>query len=177
MATGAFSEMLLSYDPAATGDLVRRRGRAVRSRAISLGITVALLVLLWFWQQDLVRGPGAITLYAVVLGISLAWLVVSIVLWLRVRKEMTRLGTGTAVRVGPWGIELAGLALPWAEVATLAARNGGLGRGPQVRLTAVDGRTSELSLDHVSLFPATLDSTVRAFSAGRHGLDLSMLDN
>ena len=33
-----------------------------------------------------------------------------------------------------------------------------------------------MPLDQVTVFPATLDTTVRAFSGGRHGIDLSALD-
>jgi hypothetical protein len=32
-------------------------------------------------------------------------------------------------------------------------------------------------LDQITVFPATLDSTVRAFSAGRHGVDLSAIES
>ena len=46
----------------------------------------------------------------------------------------------------------------------------------ELRLTLIDGRQAEVPLDQVTVFPATLDSTVRAFSAGRHGVDLSALE-
>ncbi len=52
-----------------------------------------------------------------------------------------------------------------------------MGRGTMVRLTAVDGRQADVPLGHVTVFPATLDSTARAFSGGRHGVDLAALDN
>ncbi len=54
---------------------------------------------------------------------------------------------------------------------------GGLGRGPVLRLTLADGRQVGVGLDQISVFPATLDSTARAFSGGRHGVDLTALDN
>ena len=71
---------------------------------------------------------------------------------------------------------MAGLAAPWAQVASVTTVKGGLGRDPLLRLTLSDGRTSTLPLDQVTVFPATLDTTVRAFSGGRHGVDLSALD-
>ena len=54
---------------------------------------------------------------------------------------------------------------------------GGLGREPLLRLNLSDGRTSTVPLDQVTVFPATLDTTVRAFSSGRQGVDLSALES
>ena len=71
----------------------------------------------------------------------------------------------------------ADLAVVWSYVSSLDTVRGGPGRSPRLRLRTTDGRTSQVPLDQVQAFPATLDSSARAFSAGRHGVDLSALDN
>ena len=73
--------------------------------------------------------------------------------------------------------QVAGLSASWPEVAAIDTVKPGLGRGPRLRLTTGDGRRGDVPLDQVTVFPATLDSTVRAFSAGRHGVDLSALES
>jgi hypothetical protein len=59
----------------------------------------------------------------------------------------------------------------------VAAVKPGVGRPVELRLTLVDGRRAAVDFEQITVFPATLDTTVRAFSAGRHGVDLSALDN
>jgi hypothetical protein len=112
-----------------------------------------------------------------VLGTSLAWLAASIVLYVLAKREGRTLRSGIAIRIGPPGIQVAELAVTWPYVATIDTIKGGLGRGPRVRLVLTDGRQAAVSLDQINVFPATLDSTVRAFSAGRHGVDLSALES
>jgi hypothetical protein len=69
------------------------------------------------------------------------------------------------------------LSASWPEVAVIDTIKGGVGRKPRLRVTTADGRRADVPLDQVTVFPATLDSTVRAFSAGRHGVDLSALES
>jgi hypothetical protein len=92
-------------------------------------------------------------------------------------REMNTIGSGIAIRIGPPGIQVADLAASWPQVAAVDTIKGGLARGPRLRLTLTDGRQAVVPLDQVNVFPATLDSTVRAFSAGRHGVDLSALES
>jgi hypothetical protein len=112
-----------------------------------------------------------------VLGISLTLLGVSVALYLMAKREIGSVGSGTAIRIGPPGIQVAGLSASWPEVAVIDTIKGGVGRKPRLRLTTADGRRADVPLDQVTVFPATLDSTVRAFSAGRHGVDLSALES
>jgi hypothetical protein len=93
------------------------------------------------------------------------------------KREMRTVGNGVAIRIGPPGIQVAGVSASWRQVAKIDTMKGGLDRGPQLRLTLTDGRHAAVPLDQVTVFPATLDSTVRAFSAGRHGVDLSALES
>ncbi|MCW2810642.1 MAG: hypothetical protein JWP61_1100, partial [Friedmanniella sp.] len=84
---------------------------------------------------------------------------------------------GTAVRLGPPGVQVGARAARWSDVASLAAVRGRLGRSPRLRLTRTDGGVSEVPFDEIAVFPATLDSTVRAYSGGRCGVDLEQLDS
>lgn len=177
MSTGPISELVVPYDPGPLAEKVARRRRLVRSRLFSLGITVALLLLIYLWQREDLQGAVFVVLYALILGISLALLGASVALYVLAKREFAALGSGIAIRIGPPGIQVAGLSPSWPEVAAIDTVKGGLGRNPQLRLTTTDGRRANVPLDQVTVFPATLDSTVRAFSAGRHGVDLSALES
>jgi hypothetical protein len=177
MSTGPISELVVPYDPGPLTDKVERRRRLIRSRLLSLGITIALLVLIYLWRREDLGGTGVIIIFAIVLGASLAWLTTSIVLFFLAKGEMRTVGNGVAIRIGPPGIQVAGLSASWPEVTKIDTIKGGLDHAPRLRLTVVDGRQAVVPLDQVTVFPATLDSTVRAFSAGRHGVDLSALES
>jgi hypothetical protein len=177
MSTGPISELVVSYDPGPLTEKVERRRHLIRSRLISLAITIALLALIYAWQREAMQGAGFVIIFAVVLGISLAWLAATIVLFVLAKREMRTIGSGVAIRVGPLGIQVAGLGAPWSQVAAIDTTKGGIDRGPRLRLTLIDGRHAEVPLDQVTVFPATLDTAVRAFSAGRHGVDLSAVEN
>ena len=64
--------------------------------------------------------------YGVVLGIPLILFLVYL-LGYRQSKELATMGTGTAVRVGVPGIQVAGVFAAWSEVASLGAVPGGVG--------------------------------------------------
>jgi hypothetical protein len=170
-------ELIVPYDPSQLQQRVARRRRGMWSRLISLGITVVLLVLLYFYGGDQLQGGGSLTVYGVVLGISLAWFAGYLVAWLRARRALAKVGTGTAVRIGRPGIQVGRVFTPWAEVAGLTMTGGRLGRSPRFELRRSSGPAVSVPLDQIEVHPATLDSTARAYSGGRHGVDLSALDN
>jgi hypothetical protein len=177
MSTDPISELVVPYDPGPLNEKVARRRRLVRTRLVSLGITVAVLLLIYFWRRDDTQGAAFVVLFAIVLGISLTLLGVSAARYVVAKRQIRSLGSGTAIRIGPPGIQVAGLSASWPEVAAIDTVKPGPGRGPRLRLTTGDGRRGDVPLDQVTVFPATLDSTVRAFSAGRHGVDLSALES
>jgi len=171
------TELLVPYDQGPLTEKLAHRKALVRSRIISLVITVAVLVAVYLWQRNQLQGTGFLVVYAVVLGIPVVWLIVVLIMYLRTRGALRGLAPGVAIRVGPPGIQVAGLGAPWPQVASVAAVKPGPGKGPALRLTLVDGRQAAVPFEQVTVFPATLDSAVRAFSASRHGVDLSALDN
>ena len=177
MSAGSVHELVVPYDASVLSAKVDRRRRLFRSRLVSLGITLVLMLALYLWQRDRVAGGAFATVYVVVVAASVAWVVGTLVAYRRAKAELVRVGQGVAVRISPAGLLIAGLAVGWAEVARIDTVKGGFGREPAVRLTTTDGREARLGLDQVVVYPATLDSTVRAFSAGRHGVDLNALDN
>jgi hypothetical protein len=171
------TELLVPYDPGPLTEKVARRRARVRSRIISLVITAAILVAVYLWQRDQLQGNGFLVVYGVVLGIPVVWLIVVSAMYVQARGALRRLAPGVAIRVGPPGIEVARLGAPWPQVASVAAVKPGPGKGPVLRLRLVDGRQAAVPFEQITVFPATLDSAVRAFSASRHGVDLSALDN
>jgi len=132
---------------------------------------------LYLWQRDRVAAGAFAAVYLLVIGASVAWVVGTLIAYRRAKAELDRVGQGIAVRIDPGGMSVAGLAVGWAEVAKIDTVKSGFGREPALRLTTTDGREARLGLDQVVVYPATLDSTVRAFSAGRHGVDLNALEN
>jgi hypothetical protein len=175
--TSAVSELDVPYDAALIAEKVSRRRRLMRSRLVSLGITVVVLGGLYLWQRDQLQGVGFLILSGLILAVSVALFVVFLVRYQQARKELGSVGSGTAVRMGPPGVEVAGLFAAWPEVASLAAVPGRLGRSPVLQLTTLSGSQASVSFDQIPTYPATLDSTARAFSGGRHGVDLTALDN
>jgi hypothetical protein len=170
-------ELTLPFDPTATQDRVLRRRRQLRGRGISLGITVLVLGGIYLWRRSQHAGSDFLAVYGVVLAISLAWFLGYLVSYLLARRALTRVGTGIALRVGRPGVEVRGVFVPWADVVSLAAAKAGLFRSPLLRVTRTGGEPLSVPFDQIQVRPATLDLTARAYSAGRHGVDLEALDS
>jgi hypothetical protein len=177
MTTQHIDELIVPYDPAQLQLRVARRRRGMWSRVVSLGITIAIFVLLYFFGGDRLQGVGFLSVYGVVLAISLGWFLGYLVAWLRARRALRRVGTGTAVRIGRPGIQVGRVFTPWSEVTGLTMTGGRLGRSARFELRRSTGPAVSVPLDQIVVHPATLDSTARAYSGGRHGVDLSALDN
>src|ERR671910_373985 len=171
------SELIVPYDAEHVELKVQRRRRRMRSQLISVVVTVVIMAGLYFWQRDQLQGAGFLVIYALVLGVPLILFLVFLLGYRQSRKELATMGSGTAVRIGVPGVQVADVSVAWPEVASLAAARGGIGRAPLLRLATTDGRQAGVPFDQIPTYPATLDSTVRAFSAGRHGVDLTALDN
>lgn len=175
MSGAPIEELLVPYDLERVTAKAERRRRLFRSRMISLLITVVVVVGFAIWLRS--RGqPAGLWLSAVIIVISGAWAAVTFVIFRRASRELAELRPGTAIRVDRRGVEVAGLGAGWAEVASVATIKGGIGASPRLQLALLDGRTASLALDQVTVLPATLDSSVRAYSGGRHGVDLTALE-
>lgn len=171
------SELAAPYDPGPTRQRIARLKGLVRSRLISLGIAVVLLVVVGVWQHRNFGNPLIVIAYAAAIGLSVAAVVVTYLLYRRSRRPLSTLGQGVALRISRGGVELAGQGASWGEVAELAVRRAGWGFSPDLELTRRSGPAVRLPLDQIGSLPATMDSVARAYSGGRHGVDLSALDN
>ena len=168
-------ELLVPFDDRQLRERARRRKRGMWGRVISLVITAVILTLLYLFGGEQRQGSGTLTVYGVILGLSLAWLLGYLVAWLRARAAVRRVGSGTAVRVGRPGIQVARTFTPWADVTGLAMVRR-RGRGTAFEVRRASGPPVAVPLDQFDVHPATLDSTARAYSGGRHGVDLGALD-
>ena len=178
-AWGPIGELLLPYDPTTLAETVRRRRRRFVGRVISLVISLAILGGILAWQWDTIRTQGGAywVFLGVVMLINLVPLVVVLLGFLRSRQELRNVPSGIAVRMGRPGAVVGTAFARWPDVEALDVVPGGLGRADRLRLRTRDGATGLVPLDQVVVHPATLDSTARAYSAGRLGVDLSRLDN
>jgi hypothetical protein len=177
MAFDPIQELALAYDPSAVAAKVDRRRRRLTSRLISLAITIVVIGVVYLWQRSKGSAGAVAWVWVVVVLIGAAWAAVYLVGYLRARRELADVRTGTAVRIGRSGVEIGGVSASWPEVASIKAVKGGLGRGPRLELTRTNGGPGSVAFDQISVHPATLDSTARAYSGGRHGVDLEALDN
>ena len=168
-------ELLVPFDDSQLRERARRRKRGMWGRVVSLVITAVILTLLYLFGGEERQGQATLTVYAVILGLSLAWLLGYLVAWLRARAAVRRVGRGTAVRIGRPGIQVDRTFTPWAEVTGLAMVHR-RGRGTAFEVRRASGPPVAVPLDHFDVHPATLDSTARAYSGGRHGVDLGALD-
>jgi hypothetical protein len=168
-------ELVADYDPAQVSQRVTRRRRLLISRLISLLLTAVILAGLYVWQRSEGQ-PTSLWVSGVILGLTAAWALIGAVRFVLARRELQSMPSGPAVRIGRAGVQVAGLHSPWSEVVSLGAVKGGLGRGPRLQLTTTSGATAAVPFDQLGARPATLDMTARAYSAGRHGVDLEALE-
>ena len=172
-----YEELALVYDPSGPLLRVARRKRKFVSRVISLAITLAIMVGIYLWQRDQFGYSAPWVIYGIVLGISVALGVFSFLAWRQAKKILAAMGQGIALRLGRPGVEIAGGYVPWSDLGSLAVTKGKLGHGPQLTVTRADGHSLSVPLDQLEVYPATLDSTARAYSGGRFGVDLAALEN
>lgn len=176
---GPIAELLLPYDPTTLAETVRRRRRRLIGRLISLGLSLAILGGIYAWQHRSIAAQGGAywVVTGIVLLLSLVPLVVVLLGFLRSRAELRVVPAGIAVRMGRPGVVVGNAFARWTDVAALEVVPGGLGRADRLRLRTRAGGMGLVPLDQIVVHPATLDSTARAYSAGRQGVDLSRLDN
>lgn len=172
-----YEELALPYDPNGPLNRVARRRKRFVSRVISLVITLAIMIGIYAWQRDQFTSTALWIIYAIVLGISLGFAVFAFLAWRQAKRILAAMGQGLALRIGRPGVEIAGAYVPWSEVGSLSVTRGRIGHGPQLTVTRSDGYSLSVPLDQLDVFPATLDSTARAYSRGHHGVDLTALEN
>jgi hypothetical protein len=177
MTSGPIEELRVPFDPSHAEEQALRWRRLLRGRIVTFILTCAILVALYVWRGDQMAGAGLVVVYTVVIGLSLAWLVIYLVVYLRAKKFAASVGSGTAVRIDRSGVEVAGVPVPWDEVMGMAAVKGGFGQGPRFEVSRTTADPISVPFDHMDVRAATLDMTARVYSGGRHGVDLQALEN
>lgn len=174
-------ELPVLYDRSALQEKISaQRGRVVFG-SVSAGISVVLLVAVVLWnhfgrsgEPDLVWSTIQwVLLWAaisgvVILGANIGWL-------MRLRSGLRAIGDGLAFMMSGRGIHHANGALAWADISGLAAAKGKAGLGHQLRIEGLDGSSVAFPFQGLGLLPGTLDAATRAYSSGRHAIDLTAL--
>ena len=177
MTSGPIEELSVPFDSGPATEKVRRRRRLLRSRLFSLAVTCVVLVVLYLWRGAEMNGAAIFVIYGLVLLVSVAWVVFYLVGYRRAKDELASIGVGTAVRIDRFGVEMAGTRTAWPDVVAVAAVRGGLGKSALLQVSRAGGEPLFLPLDQLDVRPATLDMVARAYSGGRHGVDLTALDS
>lgn len=172
------SDFVASYSPVPMATKVAKRRslyrRTLRSAIFSLIISAAF----YLWQRDSFQGGTLVWFAAVWLVVAGVLAVMYFFLW-QARRALGRVGHGQAFRISAQGMELGaaetGRRVPWSEIDGLSAQSRA-GHGPHLVVAMRDATTWSVPLDFLDALPGTIDSALRAFSGGRHGLDLSRLD-
>jgi hypothetical protein len=170
--------LVVNYDAGPAGERVDRWKRLVRGRVISLGITVVVLIIIFVWQRERFLDDPApmLVVYGLVLLAGIAWLVGVWLGYRATKRNAASVQQGVVLQVNRYGVAVAGQQIAWSDVSSLAVAKGRWPGGPLLQATRVDGSSASVPLEQIPVLPATLDSAFRAYSAGRHGLDLSALD-
>jgi len=171
-------ELVVPYDAGPAQERAERWRRMLRGRLLSLGISVVVLIVVFVWQHErLAENPApTFIVYGLILLAGVGWVVGLWIGYRRAKRIADASGAGTALRISRWGIELAGQPIGWPQLARLGTVKGSWPGGPLLQATRTDGSTVAVPLEQLPVLPATLDSTVRAYSGGRFGVDLSELD-
>lgn len=99
-------------------------------------------------------------------------------LWMRqLRAGRREIGQGLAMVLSHDGIETEKGAWRWEDMQAVQALPGKVGHGYRLAIIPSQGPGVQLPLEALTLMPGSLDSAARAYSAGRHGVDLRALDD
>lgn len=180
MSSGQIEELTVPYDGAEVQRRLQHRKGMLRMRLISLAVTIVIMIVVYvfFRERFADAGPSWIIVYALVLLLSLGWVVGTFVAYRLAKQEADGLPPeGTiALRVNRQGVEVAGTAVPWHEVQGLTVVKGKLGQGELLEVERTVGDPVAAPVRQLPVRLGTVDSVARAYSGGRHGVDLTALD-
>ena len=169
---------VLSYpvlvDPARAVARWRLQRRRVGGRVVSLVISVLVWAVIW-WLNQANLWPGFWWVVGISLGITVAFLVGSIVGLVLARRTVNALHEGLALGVGRDGIFLDG-PVPWSAIRAFLVKPPRRGRSATLVVVSKAGTWRTLPLQWLDQTPAAVDNAVRALSGNRLGLDLAPID-
>ena len=112
-AAGQYRGRDLGLPPQGPGSVA---GFGIRFAGVLIDWTIASFIArglfgvpLPFSQPPASGAQGFVAIYSVVLGISVAWFVVYLILYLKSRRALRHVGTGIAMRIGRPGVEIRGV--------------------------------------------------------------------
>ncbi len=170
--------LIAEYTAERADERVQLRRRRMISSIVSLGLSLVISVIFFFWRREQFEAswePWALVGVATLL--SLLRLVFWLVAWRRAVADRRRVGVGPALVIGRFGVELHGVRLDWSRVEGLLVGRGKLGTGPDVVVKGRDVAPLSVGLDHLDVRPAALESATRIYSDGQRSFDLSRLDD
>ncbi|MDO5500265.1 MAG: hypothetical protein Q4F67_11380 [Propionibacteriaceae bacterium] len=176
-------ELPVDYDAAIPASRAADQRRRIVGGSISTGISVigVVAVLLFVWLRRDWQFSEVTTMLTWVFASSAvigSVILIARAIWLsRLRQGVRAVGDGLAMVLSRDGIETEDGLMPWDRIARIAAAKGKPGHGYRLLVECVDGATTEFPLEGLGILPGTLDSAARAYSAGRHGIDLSIVDD
>lgn len=176
--------MPIFYDHTVLAGRVDNARRGAIWGAVMTGITVAILIGVLIYLQFGLNGRPTETWSVVrwVLAFSAGFSLLSLAgraVWLhRQRDGLRRVGEGLAFVLSARGFQPAtGEPLPWDRIEHIRASRGRWGHGYALEVRRADGATCAFPLEGLDILPGTLDAATRAYSAGRHGVDLTVVDD
>ncbi|MDR1711555.1 MAG: hypothetical protein LBR58_06870 [Propionibacteriaceae bacterium] len=113
----------------------------------------------------------AIALLGLLLPVAIAFFS-----WRRAEADADNCGQGLALGINREGILFRERWLTWAEVGELVVEPSRWSGAQRLTVTARDNSQAWLPLSYTDTMPASLDTAVRALSAGQASVDLSRLD-
>lgn len=169
--------LIAEYTAARADETVRLRKRRMVSSVVSLVLSLVISVAFYLWRRDQFEQHWEPwVLVGVATAISVLRLVGWLVAWRRAVADRRRVGTGPALVIGRFGVELHGVRMAWPEVDTMLVGPGRLGTGPEVVVRGA-GQDLSVGLDHLDVRPAQLESATRIYSGGQRHIDLTRLDD
>lgn len=177
MSHAPIDELVVLFDSSRPAAKAARWRRLFRGRVVTFVITIAVLVGIYLWRRSQGDAGSFIAIYGIIFAVSLLWLVAYLVLWMIHRNAARRVGTGIALQVDRRGVGVAGAFVPWTDITVVKAVKGPWGVGPLLQVERTSGEPLSVPFDHMTVPPSTIDMTARAYSGGRHGVDLNAFEN
>ena len=172
-------EFRVAYNPVPSAARVAALSARVRRALIQAVVSLALWVVIFWWQRD---RSAAIAWSVLVVGalVSAAVVAATVGVWLLARRDLSSVGSGDAIVIDRGGITglrpgTPAVQVPWEQVAAVVGRGRSLGRGPSLVVTRHDGPEWSVPLSFLDAQAGTIDNAIRVFSGGRKGLDISGL--
>lgn len=157
--------------------IAAQRRKIIGQLTLGLIYVIAITILYLLKWLELAESLKWLLIFSVAITVVMT---LAQVLWLiQLKRERIGLDHGLAMVLSPWGIETKQDRIPWSEVGSLVAVRGRAGHGYRLQVRPAVGGVASMTfpLDALDVLPGTLDSATRAFSGGRHGIDLSAVED